>query len=279
MSQPTTNEDAPVLREDHDAVAWITLNRPDAMNALNRDLIADLGGVADDIAHDETVRAVVITATGRAFCAGADLKGLLTPDGELEPEQLLQFEREAARIFGRLAALPKPVIAAVNGTALAGGIELVLHCDIVLASEEAQMGDGHINYGLLPGGGGASRLSRVVGPTRSKYLAFTGMLLSAAQCQPMGLVNEVVPADQLAQRAGELATQIATRSPSALRLFKQAIDDGLQQPLATALRLEHLVTAEHLHSGDVNEGLAAFREKRTPRFGSAETDEPESTHQ
>jgi enoyl-CoA hydratase/carnithine racemase len=259
--------DAPVLRRDDGAVTWLTLNRPDALNALSPDLLDHLDGHVRDLERDDTVRAVVVSATGRAFCAGADLTALTGPDGELDPSRLLAFIRRAGAVFGRLAALPTPVIAAVNGIALAGGLELVLHCDLVVASESARLGDGHINYGLLPGAGGAARLPRVIGPTRAKYLAFTGELLPAAECRAMGLVNEVVPAERLADRVSELAGKLATRSPSALRLFKRAIDDGLEQPLPTALRLEHLATAEHLHSGDVQEGLAAFQAKRAPNFG------------
>lgn len=257
-----------VQRTDKGPVAWLTLNRPDAMNALSTPLIDEIDSHVTAIEADPQVRVVVVTATGRAFCAGADLKEVLGPDGSVSPTRLLAFEKRAASVMARLASLPQPVIAAVNGTTMAGGLELALHCDLVVAAAEAKIGDGHTNYGLLPGAGGASRLPRVIGPTRAKYLAFTGAMLSAEEAQAMGLVNEVVPAAELVSRAEELSAAIAQRSPSALRLFKQAIDDGLDQPLESALRLERLVTAEHLHSGDVQEGLAAFTQKRTPRFGT-----------
>lgn len=262
----TGTHGSPVLRSDKGAVTWLTLNRPDAMNALNLGLIQALDEHLDDIANDPSVRVVVIASTGHAFCAGADLKEILGPDGSVDPPRLLSFEKRGSEVFGRLAGLPKPVIAALNGTTMAGGLELALHCDLVVASSKAKIGDGHTNYGLLPGAGGAARLPRVIGPTRAKYLAFTGILLAADEARAMGLVNEVVPAEDLIGRVDELASTIAKRSPSALRLFKQAIDDGLDQPLPSALRLERLVTAEHLHSGDVQEGLLAFAEKREPRF-------------
>ncbi len=268
MSVEHVNSEDFVLRADKGPVTWLTLNRPDAMNALSLGVIADFDRHITAIENDRAVRVVVVTAAGRAFCAGADLKEVLGSDGGLNPKRLLAFEQKAVGVMARLAALPKPVIAALNGITMAGGIELALHCDLIIASEKARIGDGHINYGLLPGAGGASRLPRVIGPTRAKYLAFTGELVSAEEARQMGLVNEVVPAEQLSERAGELANAIARRSPSALRLFKQAIDEGLDQPLANAMKLERLVTAEHLHSGDVQEGLAAFNEKRQPRFGN-----------
>jgi len=256
-----------VRRVDRGAIAWLTLDRPEAMNALSTHLLDELSAHVADIAADAAVRVVIVTATGRAFCAGADLKELLGACGELDSTRLLAFEKQAGETFARLAALPMPVIAALNGTTMAGGLELALHCDLILASDQARIGDGHINYGLLPGAGSAARLPRLIGATRAKYLAFTGALLSAVEAQAMGLVNEVVVAEDLLARAEELADSMAQRSSSALRLFKQAIDDGLDQPLPYALRLERLVTAEHLHSGDVQEGLRAFAEKRRPNFG------------
>ena len=255
-----------VLRQDRGPVTTLTLSRPERMNALGSDLLTELDEHVAAVARDPEVRVLVVTATGRAFCAGADLKEILGPDGHLDVPRMLLFERQAQATFARLAAVPKPVIAGLNGVTMAGGLELALHCDVVIASSNARIGDGHINYGLLPGAGGASRLPRVVGPTRAKYLAFTGELLTAEQAMEMGLVHEVVAADQLDDRAQELAATIARRSPSALRLFKQVIDDGLDQPLGSALRLELLATAEHLHSGDVEEGLRAFASKREPVF-------------
>lgn len=258
----------PVLREDSGPVVRLILNRPEVLNALNRPMLDALNQHLADIESTENVRAVIVAAAGRAFSAGADLKEVLGSDGGVAARRLLSFERSAAETFGRLAALPVPVIAEVNGTAMAGGLELMLHCDLVVASSSSRIGDGHINYGLLPGAGGAARLPRVIGPTRAKYLAFTGVLMAAVDAQAMGLVNEVVDPDQLESRTAELASAIAQRSPSSLRLFKQAIDDGPDQPLPSAMRLERLVMSEHLHSGDVDEGLRAFVEKRTPDFGT-----------
>jgi enoyl-CoA hydratase len=244
-------------------VAWLRLNRPDAMNALSTELLDDLDHAIDIVERDTTVRVVVLTGTGHAFCAGVDLKEIGQPP---DPDRIVAFVRAAGATIDRLPALGKPVIAAVNGLALAGGLELVLACDLVVAAASARLGDAHANYGLLPGAGGAVRLARVVGPTVAKYLAFTGQSLPAADLVPLGLVNEVVPPGRLRTRANELAQQIAAKSPQGIARMKALIRDGLDQPLDTALRLERLVLATHAHSADLVEGLAAFTEKRLPRY-------------
>ena len=269
-------ESSPSVAHFDGAVAWFRLNRPEAKNALNAALVEQLDAFIDQVEHSDDIHVVILTGTGDTFCAGADLKGVVAADGSVDATQLLRFVRQVSRVLSRLAAVRQPVIAAVNGLTLAGGLELVMHCDLVIASEQARLGDGHITYGLLPGAGGAARLSRLIGPTRSKYLAFTGATLPATDCQAMGLVNEVLPDSELEARAAELAGQLAAHSTSALRLFKQAIDDGLEQALPTALRLEHLALSEHLHSGHIDEGLTAFREKRAPEFDRSSAKEESS---
>jgi enoyl-CoA hydratase len=255
----------PVIVEVRGQVAWIRLNRPEALNALSPSLVAALDEALAEVEAAEQVRVVVLTGTGRAFCAGADLRELA--DGEpADAGRVLAFVRRAGAVVERLAALPKPVIAAVNGVAVAGGLELVLACDLVLAADDARIGDGHANYGLLPGAGGAARLVRVVGPPAAKYLAFTGELLSSSRLERLGLVNEALPGAELHDRAAELAQRIAAKSPSGLRHFKRLIDDGAEQPLATALRMEHLALEAHARNGDMREGLTAFLDRRTPRF-------------
>lgn len=239
------------------------------MNALNTPLIEELNSRIDDIEADPKIRVTIITGTAGAFCAGADLKEITNHDGGVDPEKLLAFVRQAGAVLDRIAALKMPVIAAVNGTAAAGGLELALACDLVIAAESARLGDAHSNYGLLPGAGGAARLARVVGPTVAKYLAFTGDLFPAKALMPFGLVNEVVADARLDARVGALAAQLAAKSRAGLARMKILIDDGLQQPLPTALRLEQQAIAAHVHSGDVQEGLAAFREKREPRYPRA----------
>lgn len=254
-----------VVRETDGPVAWLRLNRPASMNALNDALLTELGDELDAVQHDDHVRVVVITGSGRAFCAGADLKAI-APTGQPEPASILAFVRRAAAAIERIPRLDKPVIAAVNGVAAAGGLELAMACDLVLAADSARIGDAHANYGLLPGAGGAARLARIAGPMIAKRLAFTGALVPPAELVACGLVTEVVAADQLEKRATELAQTIAAKSPTGLAWMKRLIDDSVEQSLPTALRAEHLALYSHAHSADMREGLTAFQEKRAPRY-------------
>lgn len=256
-----------VAYEVRGAGAWIRIDRPDAMNALNPAVIAGIRESLEKAEADDDVRAVVVTGTGRAFCAGADLKAIQQMSAHDDPATSIgAFLREAGRVFDGLEAFPKPVIAAVNGLALAGGLELILCCDLVIAAESAKLGDAHANYGLLPGGGSSVRLPRKIGPTWAKYLLFTGEFLPASDFIPLGLVNRVVPDDELDDAVDHLVATLATKSPLGLKRMKQLIHDGLEQPVATGVRLELLASEAHAHSHDMAEGLAAFNEKRPPRF-------------
>src|ERR1700710_2908348 len=174
------------------ASIWLRLQRPAAMNAISTDLLDELNVALDEIESDESVRVVVLTGTGRAFCAGADLKALGNAAGEVDPSKVVEFVAYAGRTIERLAALAQPVIAGVNGLALAGGLELLLASDIVVASSTARIGDAHANYGLIPGAGGSARLARVVGAHMAKYLAFTGDHFPPSSPVLAGLVSEVV---------------------------------------------------------------------------------------
>ena len=257
----------PLRFEIRGPVAWLTLNRPAAMNALSPELLDALSEAVDRIEADVAIRAVVLTGAGRAFCAGADLAHVLDSVSESNGgAPLLAFVARAEAVLARIELLPMPVIAAVNGLALAGGLELVLCCDLVLAAESARLGDAHANYGLLPGAGGSVRLPRKLGPTRAKQLLFTGELQTASTLAAAGLVNQVVPDGELTTAAQKLGESLAEKSPLTLRAMKRLVDDGLQQPPATALRVEQLTLAAHLSSRDVREGLTAFREKRKPHF-------------
>jgi enoyl-CoA hydratase/carnithine racemase len=250
-----------VYHEVRDNALWLTLNRPDAMNAINDGVVDGLAAGLD--AADDTIRCVVIRAEGRAFCAGADLKSVQqkTAKGTMG-----DFTDRLLDVLNRIEAFPRPVIAAVNGLALAGGLELVLCCDLVIAAVSAKLGDAHANYGLIPGGGGSVRLPRKIGPTRAKYLMYTGAFLDAAELERMGLVNQVVPDDALDETVAKLAARLAEKSPLSLKLMKQLTDDGLEQPKETALRNELMAIAVHSRSQDWAEGLAAFTEKRKPNF-------------
>jgi enoyl-CoA hydratase/carnithine racemase len=250
------------LSEMKGRVGWLTLNRPEAMNALNRVMVMELGVQLSRFQDDPAVRAVVLSANGRAFCAGADLKSVAAT---VEPgeEDMLDL---AARVFSQLRHFRKPVIAAVNGLALAGGMELVLACDLVLAADTARLGDAHANFGVFPGAGGAAVLPRKVPANVAKWLLFTGDTLSAAEMKGFGLVNEVVTADQLIDAAQTLGEKLAEKSPAVLRRMKRVANATADKSLEDALRDEFLELRTHLRSYDLQEGLSAFAEKRKPEF-------------
>ncbi len=247
-------------------VAWITLNRPRELNAIGPAMLDRLHAILDETEADPAVRCLVLTGAGRAFCAGADLAFVhAMPEGERDAATAA-FLRRASATMSRLEACPKPVIAAVNGVTVAGGLELVLCCDIVLAAEGARIGDGHARYGLLPGAGASARLPRRVGLSRANWLFFTAALLPARDLVAAGLVNEVVPDAELDGAAERLATGIAARSPLGLRHMKALARASLDGTLADALERELAANAGYAASFDRNEGLAAFNERREPAF-------------
>lgn len=258
--------DNPIILTMSDRLARIQFNRPAERNSLTTRLLDRFNEGLDTIERSSNVRAVILTGSGDSFCTGADLKEILDMNGSLDSARLLHFVEYASQTIARLPQLDKPVIAAVNGYAIAGGLEMMMICDIVVAAREAKIGDGHANYGLLAGGGGAVRLARLAGPIVAKYLALTGKLLPATDLIPFGLVNEAVPGDQLELRTEELALDICGKSRSGLTHMKHLIDDGLQVPLPQALALEKHALASHTAHPDMQEGLQAFREKRKPRF-------------
>lgn len=256
-----------IIVDDHDRHVAITLNRPEALNSISPAMIDDLNAALDGIEDRRRLCALSISGVGRAFCAGADLKAakerMAGADAGTVNSEFLDGLR---RLLLRIEAFPTPVIAAVNGLALAGGLELLLACDLVIAVESAKLGDAHANYGLVPGGGSSVRLPRKVGPTRAKQLIFTGNFLSARQMMEWGLVNDVVADDGLDTGVGELVATLAARSPLGLRRMKRMVDDSQEQSLDAALRYELSLNALHAVSDDRTEGLAAFAEKRKPAF-------------
>jgi enoyl-CoA hydratase len=257
----------PALVKHHaGATVWLRLQRPAAMNAISTDLLNELNLALDEIESDESVRVVVLTGTGRAFCAGADLKAIANAAGEIDPSQVVAFVAYAGQTIERLAALAQPVIAGVNGLALAGGLELLLASDIVVASTAARIGDAHANYGLIPGAGGSVRLSRVVGAHMAKYLAFTGDHFLPSSPVLAGLVSEIVEPEDLETRLSELATTLANKSPLGLRRMKRLINDAPDQSLRDALAAEQHALGEQCRSEDFTEGIAAFAARRTPVY-------------
>ncbi|MEJ2410596.1 MAG: enoyl-CoA hydratase/isomerase family protein [Novosphingobium sp.] len=256
--------DSSVLVDTRDGAVWVTLNRPAALNAITPDVVAGITK-ALALADDPVIKAVVLIGTGRAFCAGADLK-YVNSTTESDEAGTAQFLDSILDMMARIETCPRPVIAAVNGLALAGGLELVLCCDLVIAARSAKLGDAHANFGLLPGGGGSVRLPRKIGPTRAKYLMFTGDFLPAEDLVACGLVNEVVDDAELTSAVERLVDKLASKSSLVLRRMKALVDDGLEQPKDVALKSELLVSEVHVHSHDLKEGLAAFGEKRKPSF-------------
>ena len=255
-----------IIYETRDRAAWITLNRPDDLNCIDDVLAEELNAAIAKAETDDDVRAVVLTGAGRAFCAGADLKHVYGILSSGDPETVRRFMRFSRKAFARVADCEKPLIAAVNGIAAAGGCELILACDLVIAAESATIGDAHANYGLLPGGGGAARLPRKVGPNRAKYLLYTGEFLPAATLRDWGLVNDVVPDAELMSAVAALVAKLTAKSPLVLRRMKMMVDDGLESSLEAALHLETTVWEGHTTSADFAEGLSAFNEKRTPNY-------------
>lgn len=243
-------------------VGWITLERPKAMNALTREMVQAMTATLTQWQQDAGVRVVVLTGTGAAFCAGADLKQAGNPVAAGEKDYLDVI----VDFFNLLRAFPKPVIAAVNGLALAGGLETVMCCDLVIAGQSARFGDAHSNFGVFPGGGGAAILPRKVPANVAKYLLFTGDAISADEMKALGLVNEVVADAELAERAQALGEKFAKKSPLVLARMKKVANEAADKSTADALRHELHELRDHQRSWDIQEGLNAFVEKRQPQF-------------
>ena len=245
------------------AVAIVTVNRPEALNAIDLETITVLRDRLRELAIDDSVRAVVLTGSGeKAFIAGADIKYMSTLT-VLQARAWGALGHECATL---LETMPKATVAAVNGFALGGGCELALGCDIRYASSRARLGQPEVNLGILPGWGGSQRLARVVGLGIAKELIFTGRLVDAEEAHRIGLVNAVFAPEELLPQAIELAQQLAAKSPAALAFAKQATNLSLQGALADGLAQEATLFAALFATEDQTEGMAAFIEKREPGF-------------
>jgi methylglutaconyl-CoA hydratase len=251
-----------VTIERRGQAVWLRLSRPDAANALSKGLVDEFAGAVGQLAEDSSVRAVVITGAGKAFCAGADLKERMG----MTVDETREFLDELGGTLSTLAALPCPVIAALNGVAFGGGLELALACDLRVAAEGVMMGLVETRLGIIPGAGGTQRLARIVGVARAKELILTGRRFDAATAHGFGLVSEVVPAAQLEAVVGRLVDEIAGCAPLAVGHAKAAIDGGITLTLAGGLALERRCYEGVLGSADRDEGLRAFLEKRPPVF-------------
>jgi enoyl-CoA hydratase len=247
-------------------IAEITLNRPDKMNSLTMDVIRKLFHYLDDIEKDDRVRAVILTGEGRAFCAGSDLNDRLnhTEEGSLPGTDA--YLLDVRKSVNKLENLTKPVIAALNGHAIGGGLELALACDIRIASEKAKLGLTEVKVGAIAAAGGTQRLTRLVGLGRALELVLSGELIDGNEARRIGLVNKAVPAEQVMPTARALAGTIAERAPLAARLAKIAVKKGSEMRLEDALDLEAQYAYLLSKTADRAEGMKAFLEKRKPLF-------------
>ena len=252
-----------IIFEKKEAVAKITLNRPEVMNAMNEVMFREIGQALEDSEQDNNIRVVVITGKGRAFCAGVDLK--FSREKLVSQKDKEDFYRLGNRVkMRRIEEMSKPVIAAVNGFALAGGFEIVLTCDLAIAAEDATIGDQHMNYGLFGAGGSPYRLPLLVGIRKAKELIFTGKWISGKEAERIGLVNRAVPADQLESAVDEMCAQLVDKSPVAMKISKAFIN---RTAFIDADARHELIIMSALVLGaseDSQEGLNAFAEKRKP---------------
>ena len=262
----TVEEYSDILYEVKDAVARVTINRPDKLNAFTPHTVKELAHAIWRAGADSQVGVIVLTGAGeRAFSAGGDLKGYLTLYDDAAGFRT--FLRDFDALCAAIEASSKLWIAAVNGVTVAGGLEVMLACDVVLAADDARIGDGHSNFAQLPGAGGSQRLPRAIGALRAKRLLLTGELLTAAEAERIGLVTAVVPAADLQKEALAWAARFEEKSPACLRGMKYLVNEGLPLPVGDALRMEQdYVHAYATGDPDAREGLNAFAEKRPPRY-------------
>jgi enoyl-CoA hydratase/carnithine racemase len=253
-----------IIVERRGQVGWVYLNRPQSLNAITFKMMKELLAAFTELRDDRDVRVMVLSGKGRAFCAGADLT--VSRDPFKVPDGTPDFMDSTVATDAVLQSFPKPVIAALNGVTCGGGLEMAMMSDIIFAADTARIGDAHINFAALPGGGSSVRLPRIIGVNRARYIMYTGDLFPAAEMERLGLVTKVVAADQLEADVQALAEKLCKKSPIALRRMKQLINDGLQMPLPQALSAEKLMVREQMRSYDSVEGRTAFREKREPQY-------------
>jgi enoyl-CoA hydratase len=249
-----------ILVDRQDRVATITLNRPDALNALNAQVMTEVTAAAAELDADPGVGAIIVTGSAKAFAAGADIKEM----SALSFADVFTADYFAA--WAKFAAVRTPTIAAVSGYALGGGCELAMMCDVLIAADTAKFGQPEIKLGVLPGMGGSQRLTRAIGKAKAMDLILTGRNMDAAEAERSGLVSRVVPADELLREAQAVATTIAQMSLSAARMAKEAVNRAFESPLSEGLLYERRLFHSAFATDDQSEGMAAFIEKRTPNF-------------
>ncbi|RJQ30769.1 MAG: crotonase [Peptococcaceae bacterium] len=252
-----------ILVETEDNLALVTINRPKLLNALDTETLSELAEAMTELAADPAVRVIILTGAGdKAFVAGADIKFMQS----LNSLQARDFARHGQQVFSRIENLPKPVIAAINGFALGGGCELAMACDIRVASENAKFGQPEVNLGLMAGFGGTQRLTRLVNPGVAKEILFTADQYDAQAALRIGLVNHVVPSEELIDFCKKMAGRIAAKGPAAVRLSKEAVNEGLEMDLEKAFIHEADLFALTFTTADHAEGIEAFLNKRKPAF-------------
>ncbi|MBN2032972.1 MAG: enoyl-CoA hydratase/isomerase family protein [Deltaproteobacteria bacterium] len=252
-----------IIFEKQGSVAIIKFNRPKALNAINPDVVAEMGDALDEIEKDGSLRVLILTGEGeKAFIAGADIAHMVN----LSPLEARRFSVEGHDLGFRLENLPIPVIASVNGFALGGGTEMAMACDFIYASENARFGQPEINLGIIPGFGGTQRLSRLVGKGAAKELCLTGVIISAQEAKSIGLVNKVFPPDKLWEETLKTANLIASKGRVSVRAVKQCIDRGFDTDLRRGCQMEADAFGLCMASPDGKEGMRAFLEKRKPEL-------------
>lgn len=251
-----------ILVNVEEGIATVTLNRPEVLNALNNQVFNDLADAALALGADDSVRVVIITGGNKVFAAGADIGQMASATAV----DVSTGDRPSLRAFNLIESMPKPVIAAISGYALGGGCELALVADVRIAADNAQLGLPEIKLGILPGGGGTQRLPRLIGSGRAKELIFSGDFISAEEAWRIGLVNKVVPADQLFEEALKMAKRFAARGAVALNMAKSAVNEGLRMDLEAGLQYEHKCFSLLFATEDQKEGMKAFIEKRQAKF-------------
>ncbi len=249
--------------EIKDAIAVLKVSRPEALNALNSETLEELKRAAEDLEKNGEVRVVIVTGEGdKAFVAGADIVEMK----EMDPVQGMEFSRKGHEAFSKLENMGKVVIAAVNGYALGGGLELALSCDIIYASDKARFGFPEVTLAIHPGFGGTQRTPRIIGLMKAKELIFTGKMITAQEAFELGLINKVVPHDELMKEVFSLAERIKSCGQIALKLAKECLNKSLSLSLEEGLKLEEANFGFCFGTKDQKEGMTAFVEKRKPTF-------------
>jgi enoyl-CoA hydratase len=251
-----------ILYDYEAGIATITFNRPDKLNALNQEMLAEFQDALDQVRQNPEIRVLLLTGAGRAFIAGADISEFL----QFGPLEARHFAASAHDLGFALAALEIPVIACVNGFALGGGLEMAMACDFIYAADTARLGQPEINLGIIPGFGGTQRLSRLVGKATAKEMVLTGRMVDASEAKTLGLVAQVFPTDTFMAECQKVAQALAAKGRVSLRAAKQAVDRGFDLDLRNACLQEVDAFALCFASPDAHEGARAFLEKRPPNF-------------